>query len=266
MLAATLAGDSDFVVEVLVQPTQGPPRVLSYASDDRLPTVRKRGVRMPLGNTSADGQQHTFYRDLASDLQAAFGSTFVRVSQVRVLGNVRLERVLLAAAPSGLNALQPDSIAVPLDRWGTLGRNVTVGHSDDPAVDGPTLSTDPVLGALATYPPAHMETLVAPFQAASFLVRNDSAVRIEFRVRTSDHRTRSVRFDRRVNAPRVTDLQGVFPFATQAIPGSVFRLATLDLGDAVARMRPGLSVKGVLAIRLRGTFAIADLLLQDPAD
>jgi hypothetical protein len=31
-------------------------------------------------------------------------------------------------------------------------------------------------------------------------------------------------------------------------------------------MHRGVSVKGVLAIRLRGTFAIADLVLQDPVD
>jgi hypothetical protein len=144
------------------------------------------------------------------------------------------------------------------------GRNVMVGHSDDPAVDGQTLVAGS--GALATYPPAHAERLVAPFQALSFLVRNGVPLRIDVRVRTSDGRTRLARFDRRTMAARTTDLQGVFPLGTQAVSGSMFRLATLDLGDAVARMHPGLAVKGVLSIRLRGAFEIADLILQDPAD
>jgi hypothetical protein len=267
LLAATLAGDGDFTVEVVVQPLQGPPRVLSYASGDGLPTVRKRQVQTPLGAAApADGQQHTFYRNLAADVWTAFGAAFVRVTQVRVYGDVRVERVMLAAAPLAMrSAEQPDSVPVPLDGWASPGRRIMVGHSNDPAVDGPTLATDPGAGTIATYPPAHAETLVAPFQVLSLLVRNSALLRIDVRVRTSDGRTRLARFDKRATAARTTDLQGVFPLGTQPVAGSTFRLATLDLGDAVARMHPGLAVKGVLAIRLRGAFEIADLLLQDPA-
>jgi len=255
------------VIEVLVEQSRGPARVLAYASGDWLPTIYRHRVQMPLGSAAADGQMRTFYRDLASDLRAAFGAAFVKVAQVRVLGNVRAEHVLLAAAPGGGRSADPaDSLLVPLQGWASGGRDVMVGSSSDPAVDGPTLSSDAMRSALATYPAAHRETLVAPFQAASFLVSHESAFWIELRIRTSDGLTRTVRYDERALAARAGDRRAVLPLSPESVPNSAFRLATLDLNEAVALMNPRLSVRGILAIRLRGKFELADLVLQDPAD
>jgi hypothetical protein len=267
ILAATLAGDGDFVIEVLVEQDRGPACVLAYASAAPIPTIRKRRVQMALGSAAADGQMRTFYRDLAADLRAAFGTAFVRVAQVRVLGNVRAEHVLFAeASAGGRNAQAAASLVVPLHGWAAGGRDVVAGHSNDPAVDGPTLSGDTMLTAPAIYPAASKETLMAPFQAVSFLVRSESAFWIEIRLRTSDGRIRTVRYDERASVARASDRRAVLPLTTEPVPSSAFRLATLDLSQAVAAMHPYLSVRGMLAIRLRGAFEVADLVLQDPVD
>jgi hypothetical protein len=269
MLAVTLAADGDFVVEVAVQASTGPERVLAYGSGGGVAIMRRRRVSVPLHLAVTDGRQHTFYRDLGADLQAAFGSTFVQVSQVRIYGNVGASHVLLAERDgSGRNVIRPESIVLPLDGWAMRGRGLAVAQSNDPAVDGQTLRVDPSAGsALATLPPAASDTLVAPFQTLSFLVRNEVGFSVELRIRSSDGRSRRLRFDDHVATPRTSNNSAILPLATpSAVPGSSFRLVTLDLSAGLAAMNPSLTMQGVLAIRMRGSFEIGDLVLQDPTD
>ena len=56
------------------------------------------------------------------------------------------------------------------------------------------------------------------------------------------------------------------PLVTATVPGSEFRLANLDLREALAAIDPSLSIDGVLAVRMRGNFEIADFVLTNPVD
>jgi hypothetical protein len=266
--AATLASDGAFVIEVVVRPSKGPERVLAYVSGDGVATVRKHRVSLPLGADAGDGARRTFYRDLAADLQAACGATFLHVSQVRVYGNVRASHVLLAAGDSERrSAVTAPSLALPLSGWKMRGRGLTVAQVNDAAVDGPTLSADPASGpALATFPKASTDTLVAPFETLSLLVRNAEELAVEVTIGSSDGRSRKLRYDARVTTPRSSKRSAVLPLVTTAVPGSAFRLATLDLAGGLATIDPSLTVKRVLVISMRGTFQVGDILLRDPIE
>ncbi|MBI3767688.1 MAG: hypothetical protein HY271_04220 [Deltaproteobacteria bacterium] len=267
-LAATLAGDGAFVVEVVVRPSKGPERVLAYVSDDSVTTVCKHRVSLPLGADAGDGTRRTFYRDLAADVQAAFGATFLEVSQVRVYGNVRVSHLLLAAGDSERrSAATAPSLELPVSGWKMRGSGLAVVQVSDAAVDGPTLKADPASGpALATFPKASTDTLVAPFETLSFLVRDEQGLAVELGVRSSDGRSRKLRFDARVTTPRSSSRSAVLPLVTTAVPGSAFRLATLDLAQGLATIDPSLTVKGAFVIRIRGTFQVGDIILRDPVE
>ena len=265
ILAVTLAGDGAFVVEVAARGSKGPERVLAYGSDGGIPILSKRRASMPLG-ASVDGTQHTFYRDLDADLRSAFGVGFAQVSQVRVYGDVRVSHVFLAGGDiAGRGAVRAQSLALQLDRFGVRGRGVVIGETTDPAINGVTLDTA-AGSALVTLPRAPSDTLVAPFQTLSFLLRNDAGFVVDLRVRSSDGRTRRVRFDSHAAAARVGSRNAVLPFVTAAVPGSSFRLVTLDASAGVTTIDPNLTVRGILAIRMRGMFEIGDPVLQDCVD
>lgn len=263
LLSVTVAGDGAFAVEVVVKGEQGPARVLSYASGNGVAVMRKHRARLPLGIAAADGEMRTFHRDLAADLRAAFGASFGHVTQVHVLGDARVAHVILATAPTPRAAGGTAALIVPIDAWSTRGRGA-VRATGDPALDT-ALRTDPTLGAvLLTYPSARTETLVAPFQSLSFLLRSASAFSIELRVRTSDQRTRTIRWDDRADVTRAGRRRAVLPLPATSIPGSAFRLVSLDIREAVASMGAELTLEGILNVRVRGAFEIGDLVLEDP--
>jgi hypothetical protein len=145
------------------------------------------------------------------------------------------------------------------------GRGLTLGQTNDPAVDGPILSVDPSFdSALATLPRANSETLVAPFRTLSFLVRNQAGMSIDLRIRSSDGRLRRLRYDERVSTTRSSGHRSaVLPLVTSTLAGSTFRLATLNLSEGLAVMDPSVTVEGVLVISVRGRFEIGDLVLGD---
>jgi hypothetical protein len=105
--------------------------------------------------------------------------------------------------------------------------------------------------------------LVAPLQTLSFVVRDADDFAVELRVRASDGRTRTIRWDTRLAGVRVGGRRAALPLETTPVPGSTFRLATLDVADAVSRMGADLKLAGILNVRLRGTFEIGDLLFED---
>lgn len=267
-LALTLAADGDFVTEVVVRAAKGPEYVLAYASGGGVPTARKRRVTMPLGSEASDGTKRTFYRDLAADLQGAFGAVFEHVTQVRVYGDTRVAHTLLAAGdPQGRSAVAGASLTLPVSDWKMRGRGLALQQTSDPAVEGQTLSADPSSGpAVVTFPAANRANLVARFQNLSFLVRNELGFAVELRVRSSDGRPKTLRFDERVSIAHASRRRAVMPLVTATVPGSEFRLASLDLREALAAIDPSLSIDGVLVVRMRGNFEVADFVLTDPVD
>ena len=56
------------------------------------------------------------------------------------------------------------------------------------------------------------------------------------------------------------------PLVPETVSGSEFRVANLDLRAAVAAIDPSLSIDGVLVVRMRGNFEVADFVLSDPVD
>jgi len=265
-LALTLAADGDFVTEVVVRGAKGPEYVIAYASGAGVPTARKRRVLMPLGSDAGDGARRTFYRDVAGDLQTAFGAAFAQVTQIRVYGDTRVAHALLAARDvQGRSAGAGALLALPVSDWKKRGRGLALQQTSDPAVDGQTLCADASSGpAVATFPAADRESLVARFQNLSLLVRKELGFNIELRVRASDGRPKTLRFDERVTTVRASHRRVVMPLVPEAVPGSEFRVVSLDLRDALAMIDPSLSIDGVLVIRMRGNFEVADLVLTDP--
>jgi hypothetical protein len=263
VLALTIGGDEEFAVEVDVRAATGPKRTLAYTAADGVPTVRRHDARFPLGHEVASGELGIVYRDLAADLRAAFGVAFAEVEQVRLLGSVRAAHILLASPEVGRGAAVTAALTGPLDGWVKRGSGASVVHGYDATIDAATVrAARPVM---LDYP-SPREVLLARYRTLSFAVRDHARFSAEVRIRTAEGRTRVLRYDERTTEPRRGLRRAVLPLVTTPIGGSDFSLATLDLATDVAALDPGATIDGVLSIRLRGRFEIADVILQDRVD
>ena len=97
-------------------------------------------------------------------------------------------------------------------------------------------------------------------------MRNELGFAVELRVRGSDGRPKTLRFDERITTARASRRRAVMPLVPETVSGSEFRVANLDLRAAVAAIDPSLSIDGVLVVRMRGNFEVADFVLSDPVD
>jgi hypothetical protein len=261
ILGFTVRDDDAFDVEVVVRPANGKPRTLRYTARDGVPTARHRTGVFPIGVAAADGVLRTTYRDLAADLQSAFGARFARVEQVRLYGDLTAARVMLAA-PEVVDVPAPSALRVPTSGWERHGRGV-VHETFEPMLDALTLTStpdDPAGGGLrVTYPALRDGRLVAAAQTLSFVVRDER--RFVVRVRVRPQRGPSV-----VLRYRSADHAGgsALPLTLRSVPGTPYQLATLDLAADLARVRPGATLAAVLGIRLDGGFRVGDVELLDP--
>src|SRR6185295_3710442 len=125
-------------------------RVLAYRAADAV-SVAANGPLAPsvsssygtvtviaIGADMAAGELGTTYRDLAADLQAAFGLRFLSVEQVRVRGSLEVLGVTLASD----RARDEDTdarLSLPVAGWDKDGTGNVYENRYDPELPGPTL-------------------------------------------------------------------------------------------------------------------------------
>jgi hypothetical protein len=264
ILGFTVRDGDAFDVEVVVRPSAGKLRTLRYTGRDGVPTARRRTGVFPIGSAVHDGVLRTTYRDLAADLRSAFGLAFARVEQVRLYGDLTVARVMLAA-PAGVGDVvepAPATLRLPTSGWESHGRGI-VQESFEPMLDALTLTAAPEdpsgAGLRVAYPALRDGRLVATSQTLSFLVRDERRFTVRVRIRPQSGPSIVLRY-------RSAEHTGgsALPLTLRPVAGTPYQLATLELAEDLARVRPGATLAAVIGIRLDGGFRVGDVELRDP--
>jgi hypothetical protein len=270
LLAFTIRDDDYFAVEIVVTAASGATRVLRYEAADSTPCTQRNLATLPLGTSVSSGRLTITYRNLAADVQRAFGTALTRVEQIRLYGDLSASRIVLAdrLPVSGSVFGIPESIRLPLTGWAQRGVGSVFANEYDPALDGPTLRTD-VVGAnpaklQLTYPPASGVRLVAPFETLSLLVRDEDGFAVELKVRTSDGKLGKLRYQADLSTPNLGRRRAALPLLLTPLQDSPYRLLTVDLGADATLLASGVTLDRVLAVKLQGKFRVANIVFSGP--
>jgi hypothetical protein len=267
-LAFTMRSTGGSSLEVAVRPANGRACVLAYQASDGRPTLRKRRAVFPIG-ADASGQFRTVHRDLAADLEAAFGLALASVDRVQLRGSVTVSSIMFADRGDAEWTAARDSLSVPLAGWSQRGQGQIFQNEYDPTLGGPTLRSEP--GALAgapqlSYPPRSGTSLIAGFRTLSFVVRDEATFWVEITLRTSDGKSNKLRYQTELSEPRIRHRRALLPLVLREMEGSPYRLAIVDLAGDLAMATPEAAIDNVLAIRLQGKFRVGDIVLTDPIE
>jgi hypothetical protein len=267
-LAFTMRSTGGSSLEVEVRPTRGPVRMLVYEASDKPPALRKRRAVFPIG-TDASGQFRTVHRDLAADLEAAFGLVLASVERVELHGSVTVSSIMFADRGDAERTAASDSLSLPLERWSQRGRGQIFQNEYDPTLGGSTLRSEPsaLKGALElSYPPRSGASLIAGFRTLSFAVRDEAMFWVEITLRTSDGKSSKLRYQTELSKPRIRHRRALLPLVLRDMEGSPYKLAIVDLAGDLAMATPEAAIDSVLGIRLHGRFRVGDVVLTDPIE
>ena len=255
-------------VALTVQATDGRNYVLAYSAVEGVPTTHRRTATFPLGSAVRGPAFQTTIRDLAADLQTAFGVDFAAVEQAELAGAMDVAELTLFA-PGGVEVPTPAAeLVLPLTGLSKRGSGSLELHANDPDLDGPTLSAIPRNAdrprIAADFPASH-DDLAAAFRTLSLVVRNDGALAIEVDVRLAEGHA-SLVYESGIASLTVRGSRLTVPLTLVPIDGSPYELVTLDLAADLRRGLPDADLRGILNVRLRGPFQVGDIVLQDRID
>jgi hypothetical protein len=266
ILSFTTRSEAGARLQVAVRGADGRSYVLSYDADDGVPLARKRQSRFPIGVRPQ--RFRTTLRDLEADLRAAFDVGFGAVTQVTILGTMRVSDVTVAGrGVLGDEPAPAPEIVLPAAGWAQRGLGTVVENEYDAELAAPTLRTEPRDAERAriavSFP--KRETLAAAYRTFSMVVRDERRLAVEVRVRVR-HGVARLRYDMAVSAPVVKGRKTTLPLPATPIEGSAYRLVTIDLAEDLARVVPGATLDGVLGVRVQGKFRIGDVVLREPME
>ncbi len=274
-LAVTARARAAFDVEVEVRAGDGSVRTLAYrtagrAPDQDAPRFSADGTEatFDVGAAMAGGEVGTTYRDLARDLNAAFGLSFASVAQVRVRGTLELFRVALAS-DRARDEDTPARLVLPLDGWDRRGNGGVLENAYDPDLPGLTVQVDPsdkpVSVIQLAYPPAEAPKTM-PFGTLVLAIRDAAPFAVEVKGLTTAGDTVDLTYSlgaiesvlrlRRADQPLVTTPRAGGPYAD----------VRLDLAADTAALNDGQVLAGIRSVQLRGAFIAGDIQLRDPIE
>ncbi len=247
---------------LFVRATNGRTYWLRYKVGAGVPSVWRQSAWIPLGAAMPPDAWRSATRDLADDLYALFGATFVEVEQAELSGTVALAELTL----SDVTTPDPTAAAempLPLDAGSVRTRGPAVRYEYDAAMGGPTMVAASATRARTVVDvPAAPRRLAAPFGALSFVLANDDGFTVDVRVTTSVG-TVVLRYDGATTVPAGHDRRLRLPLTREPVPGSDLDLVTLDMASDVAAAIPGAVLENVARVRLGGRFEIGGARFED---
>lgn len=268
LLSFTVRAADEFTVALTVQATNGRDYVLSYRAVDGVPTTFRRTATFPLGTAARGATFQTTIRDLAADLQTAFGVDFVAVDQAELGGALSLSELTLFA-PGGVEVpTAAAELGLPLENWSKRGRGTLLENTYDSVLDAQTLSTVPAntdRPRIVAGFPEHGDTMAAAFRTLSLAVRTDGQFAIEVRVRLAQG-VAILSYEPGLATLEAHGSHVTLPLELIPIEGSPYQLVTLDLATDVLRGLPGADLRGILSMRMSGQFQVGNIVLADPIE
>ena len=274
-LAFSARATAPFDVEVAVTSVDDTPYTLVYRAADAdpgaapgLPVVTAADGRavFALGAVMAAGEVGSTYRDLAVDLNAAFGAALASVDQVRVRGRVEVFRVAVAS-DRGPGEDTAAELALPVGGWDESGRGTVDERVDDAALPGLTLVADSSSrqGSLLrlTYPAGATARLL-PFGTLAFAVRDADAFAVHVKGVTASGDPVDLDYAADHTTPTLRLVRGALPLRVVPRAANPYGDARIDVAGDVAAIDAAESLAAITSVTFIGNFTVGDVRLRDP--
>jgi len=274
-LAFSARATAPFDVEVAVMSVDDTPYTLVYRAADAdpgpapgLPVVTAADGRavFALGAVMAAGEVGSTYRDLAVDLNAAFGAALASVDQVRVRGRVEVFRVAVAS-DRGPGEDTAAELALPVGGWDESGRGTVDERVDDAALPGLTLVADSSSrsGSLLhlTYPAGATARLL-PLGTLAFAVRDADAFAVHVKGVTASGDPVDLDYAADHTTPTLRLVRGKLPLRVVPRAANPYGDARIDVAGDVAAIDAAESLAAITSVTFIGNFTVGDVRLRDP--